>query len=803
MFSDSFPLRSAPGLCVASGLALGLLFSCDRAEFDQNAEQTPSDGVTTPVGVTPVGVTPGVTDPVGGGTGGDGAVPAVPGAGGGPTTMTPGTVPGPGETPVIETQPGIVPAECSSFNVVRASVLPDPAENPEVQQTLSALNQDQKIRLMYGWEGCDYGRGFECFTNQGVPEAGVPDWIMHDGPRGVRTLASITASTTFPTSVARAASFDLDLERRIGDVIGIEALAQKRDVHLAPAIDTLRHPQWGRAQEVYGEDPVLLGNMGAALVNGLQQHVPACIKHFTANTTDDNRTTMNAQMEDEQTLRENYTRQFRIAIEKSDPSCVMAAYNKVNGTFSAENAHLLTNLLRTEWGWKGFVVSDWAATQSTGPAVNAGLDLEMPNAVHFGRLGTAVQSGEVSGVRIDEAVARTLNVRYHWNQMSAEHQNRAVNPGIVDTVAHRELALEAALKGMVLLSNQDSLLPFSANQQILVVGPDGDAARLGDRGSSEVDPKPEYRTTPFGGLSARAVQAGATVDYQPSLAGAVAAAPGYDAVVLVVSMEHTDEGEGFNNGGDRENLHLDGPHPKLWPAEKPRAWITQLAAANPNLVVVLNVGSAVVEPSLAQAKALLYSFYPGQAGGTALASLLFGDVNFSGKLPFTVATDPAHYPEFGNGAAEALYGYYHGYRKFDVEGLVPQHYYGAGISYTTYEYSNIRVPCTSGVSSQGLVVVEVDVTNTGAVAGTEIVQLYVGYPNTAARRPVKELKAFTRVDLAAGETKTVQLTVPAADLAYFNMATNTWDVEAVEHLALVGPSADPATLLSAPFSVVP
>jgi beta-glucosidase len=315
-------------------------------------------------------------------------------------------------------------------------------------------------------------------------------------------------------------------------------------------------------------------------------------------------------------------------------------------------------------------------------------------------------------------------------------------------------------------------------------------------------------TTPFSGLSTIGGALGATVQYEADLAAATTAAPGHDAVVLVVSMEHTDEGEGFGGGGDRENLHLAGPHPKLWNV-KPREWITALAAANPNLVVVLNTGSAIVgEPSLESAKGLVYSFYPGQAGGKALGMLLFGSdgvspVNFSGKLPFTVANAESEYPEFGNNTPSVVYPYLHGYRKFDAEGVTPRYYYGGGLSYTTFEYANLSLPCSDGVSQGGLLIAEVDVTNTGAVAGTEIVQLYVGYPNTAAaRRSPKELKAWARVDLAPGETQTVQLRVPARDLAYFNMTTNAWEIEAVEHAVLVGPSADPATLLPASFTVL-
>jgi beta-glucosidase len=309
--------------------------------------------------------------------------------------------------------------------------------------------------------------------------------------------------------------------------------------------------------------------------------------------------------------------------------------------------------------------------------------------------------------------------------------------------------------------------------------------------------------TPLGGLRTLGATRGVTVDYQADLAPAVQAAAGYDAVILVVGMQHSDEGEGYGGGDDRDSLDLNGPHPEAWPeGQKPRQWIQQLAAANPNLIVVLEVGSAIVEPSLDSAKGLIYSFYPGQAGGTALARLMFGDVNFSAKLPFTVATDPAQYPVFGNGdtQAAATYDYFHGYRKFDHDGVTPRYYFGSGISYTQYTYSNLSVPCSAGVGPDGVLIAEVDVTNSGTRAGTEIVQMFVGYPNTTVRRSVKELKAFTRVALEPGETKRVQLSVPAKEIRYYDEASG-WRLEPVQHTVLMGPSADPARLLSAPFQV--
>lgn len=772
-----------------SRLALGAALAaaaCSRPPLDTGATST-----------SPMSSVPGMSS---GGLGGAGT--ALPGATGNGAGEGPPNVVG-----AIDTSGAAPPAQCQSFQPAFVRTLEDPAAQPTLVNRVQNMPVDRKVRQMYGWPSCSYNSGTECFQQQAMPEEDLPLWQMRDGPRGVRRLGAGPA-TAFPVAMARAASFDLDLEARIGEAIGREMRAFKYDIMLAPTVNTLRHPGWGRAQETYGEDTVVLGEMGAAFVRGLQEHVPACVKHFAANNSDDNRTTVSANM-DEQTLREVYTRQFQIVVEKSDPACFMAAYNRVNGTYSAENRHLLTEILRDEWQWKGVVLSDWGATKSTTPSALAGLDLEMPDDVYYKSLLGEVQAGRVPIERVNEAVQRIFNVKRRWNQLSdefrtnPEYQGSPENPAIVDDPTIVSLAREAAEKGMVLLENRDAILPLQAGQRILVAGPDGNVARLGDRGSSEVVPSPTHVVTPFGGLAARGSQSGATVDFQGELATAVSAAASYDAVVLVVAMEHQDEGEGFNQGGDRDNLGLNGPHPVLWPeGQKPRQWIEQLAAVNPNLVVVLNVGGAVVEPSLELAKGLIYSFYPGQAGGAALASLMFGDVNFSAKLPFTVASDPEQYPPFGNNVDVAQYDYLHGYRKFDAEGITPRYYFGAGTSYTDYEYGNLRVAC-DGISRDGLLIAEVDVTNVGSVAGTEIVQLYVGYPSTSVRRSVKELKAFTRVALEPGEQKTVQLRVPARDLAYYDEASSAFLVEAVEHRVLVGGSADPNDLLTASFNVLP
>jgi len=649
---------------------------------------------------------------------------------------------------------------------------------------------------------------------------------MRDGPRGVRGVVS-EKSTTFPVAEVRAASFDVELEERVGKVFAEEMRALRADLLLAPTINVLRHPGWARAQETYGEDPVLIGEIGAAFVRGLQagpMGMPACVKHYAGNDTDENRGGNNQRgvnaIVDEQNLRENYTRAFQIIVEKADPACIMAAYNDVNGTPSTENAHLLTDILRKApsdpergFGWLGFVVSDWGATLGAGHgqlALNAGLDLEMPNPAAFGELGSANAAG------IDRAAQRILTVRSTFGQLSASYVQLHGQPqdgNIVNNESHKALTREVEEKGAVLLKNA-GVLPLGKNigelgtpalQSIVFLGPDSDIPRsanpdqphgLGDGGSSQTFPP--YIVSFLQGVTERAT--GVTVSE-----GATAAdAAGKTVAIIPVTMAHSDEGEAYGGGGDRDTLTLTTIEPRHWTGQKPTAFINAVRAANPNvkIVVLLAVGSAIVmEDWMNSADAIVQTFYSGQEGGHAVAGLLFGDVNFSGKLPFTIATDPSHYPVFGNTAQSVQFEYLHGYRRFEANNNTPRFWFGHGLSYTSYEYGEPSVLC-SNVTASGRLNVEVTVKNTGSVAGEEVVQLYVRSPGTQGllhEPPPKELKAFTRVALAAGETKTVQLFVPARDLRHWG--PKGWELATGAHTVFVGPSAEPARLKSATFTV--
>ena len=718
-----------------------------------------------------------------------------------------------GMTPIV-----VDAASCMSSPLVRANYL-SPVDT-RVAGLLGQLTRDDKLKMLNGGERLNPEWWTIDFDATGATKIGLNDMPMRDGPRGVHSLSS-EQTTTFAVAEARAAAFDIDLEYRVGGVMAEEMKALKYDVSLAPTMNVLRHPGWGRAQETYGEDPVLVGNMAAAFVRGMQDgKMIACPKHFAVNNTENNRgdgvDEPNVNMVvDAQTLHENYLRNFQIVVEKADPACMMAAYNRVNGLRCTQNPTLMKDVARTEWNWTGFMISDWWATVASqgNASITAGLDLEMPDNNAFKAIDTTVPSS-----RIDEAATRILNARLHFGHDTDAYKSSAKNAAVAGTQSHKDVAKETALKGAVLLKN-DNLMPVGPKattagvgkadvKSIIVLGPDalkpdtnvttaGVASGLGDRGSSGTIPP--YAISFFDGIKNSPSAAGMTVTNSANAADASKA----DVAIIPVTMAWEDEGEGYDVGQDRADLTLSGQHPKHWSPTPgtPAKFIQAAAAANPNVIVLLAVGSAIVmEDWYASPKAIVQTFYPGQEGGNAFAQLLFGEQNFSGKLPFTVAKSPDDYPLFQNtSGGDATVDYYHGYRKLEHDGKTPRFWFGYGMSYTKYTYGDVKVLCSAGISADGALNVEIPITNAGTMAGDEIVQLYIGYPMTQQRRPTKELKAFTRVTLAPGEMKSVQFSVPARDMAYWG-ATG-WVVEKGMHNVLVGPSADPMTLKTATFTI--
>ena len=624
----------------------------------------------------------------------------------------------------------------------------------------------------------------------GIERLGVPALWFTDGPRGVAR----GNSTCFPCTMARGASFDVDLERRIGEVIGIEARAQGCTLSGAVCMNLLRHPAWGRAQETYGEDPHHLGKMGAALATGIQTHnVIATVKHFALNSMENARFTVDVKI-GERALHEVYLPHFKRAL---DAGCttVMSAYNKMNGTYCGENAVLLTDILRDEWGFEGFVHSDWVKGVYSVDGAAAGLDVENPEPLIWGdKLVAAVEDGRIASAVIDRACRRILSVLYRFAAAADPLPDYPL--GLVASAAHVALAQEAAEKSPVLLRNE-SVLPLAKDKmaRLAVLGRLAAIENTGDNGSSRV--RPPYVITPLAGLT-EALDADRIVTGDESdLIAATSAATSADAVIVVVGNTLIEEGEYIPGdfslgsdrnaapaaarpaaiGGDRDNLSLS--------ADQLALIDVAIASGKPVVVVIVSGSAIMVEGWHERVGAILQTFYSGMMGGAALARLLFGAVSPSGKLPFTVARDAADYPFFDKNADAITYDLWHGYSLFEKTGAEPRYAFGHGLSYSDFAYSGL----VAGQERDALVV-QVTVTNTGGIEATEVVQLYVGAPGIVIERQKKLLRGFARVVLSAGESQEVTFTVPLADLRWRNEATHGWQFEAGEYAVFAGGRPD-------------
>jgi beta-glucosidase len=626
------------------------------------------------------------------------------------------------------------------------------------------------------------------------PRLLIPPLQFSDGPRGV----SMNHSTAFPVAMARAASFDRKLEARIGDAIGQELRAQGANLYGGPCLNLLRHPGWGRAQETYGEDPYLLGEMAASLVAGVQRHnVMATAKHFALNSIEESRHTVDVRVE-ERALREVYLPHFERVV-RAGVASVMSAYNRVNGDYCAENAHLLGKVLKDDWGFQGFVVSDFFRGVFDGvKAANAGLDLEMPvTEVYGSKLLAAAESGEVPRARVDDAARRILRRKIFY---FTRRDPQAYDRSLVRSKEHVDLAREAAEKSIVLLQNDGPVLPLerSSVRTLAVMGRLAEGAEnMGDHGSSRVYP-PEF-VSPLRGLqeylgaSTRVIH---DIGTDPGRVRQLARE--VDAMVIVAGLDHRDEGEWIpekpegDRGGDRRRLSLNEEDVQL---------IHGASALNPRTAVVLMGGGPLtMEEWRYEAPAILLAFYPGMEGGRALARVLFGEVNPSGKLPFTVPGDPSWLPPFDPKADRVEYGYYHGYALAEKKGIELAFPFGFGLSYTRFAYGRPRLGAAE-VPADGSLDVQVDVSNAGTRAGEEVVQLYAGFPASRVDRPLKLLRGFEKVALEPGETKTVQFTLSARDLAYWDTAASMFRVDPGAYDVRVGGSSRREDLQTAPFRV--
>jgi beta-glucosidase len=698
-----------------------------------------------------------------------------------------------------------------------------PSVTAEAQKLTSKMSISDLAVQMRGTSPGQDNNYSDIFRTMDDTNNGIRGFKFRDGPRGACLAAQLPSgdlgySTAFPVPETRAASFDLALEEQIGEAIGDEVLASGNTMVLAPVINILRHPAWGRAQETYGEDSYLLGRMGSAFTTGAQMYIPACAKHFAAYNIEDGRESNNSGL-DEQTLREHYTRHFGVVIEDSGVSCIMASYNLTNGTHSAINHHLLTDILVNDFNFQGIVLSDWWAmppgTASTTTdalqagaiaGVNAGLDMELPWAYNYGQLQAVTGTGEpLSQSQLTADATRILTQKFRFGVESLSGSIGIKSPttsldatgSITNNAAHVALAEQAAIEGTVLLKNENNTLPIpSTVHTIAVIGAsvpyavsNTDTAvgtidfatnvRLGDLGSSRVFSDPAKSSGPFAGI-----QANAPVGVTVVSGNSVSAAANADFIVAVAGLTPQDEGEEYTGAGDRPNFALDGKAKS--PVQDPL--IMQLIALNKPMVVVLEGGAVIDMPWLSQVHAVVMAWYPGMAGGAALGQLLFGKVSFSGKLPMTWPVQWNDEPAFNTGATTQM-GYYVGYQYFDENKVAPLYAFGHGLSYTTFSYNYLQVPCNT-VTANGVVAVTATVMNTGAVAGDETAFLFVSYPGATERRPIKELKSFARVSLEPGQSKIVTLPVRVSDLKYWNTTSNAWQAASGPVKVMVGPSSD-------------
>ena len=651
-----------------------------------------------------------------------------------------------------------------------------------VDELVSQMTLEEKLAQMSGDTTAIVGR--ELWHVPGVERLAVPPFKMSDGPRGVGVHEG---ATVFPVAMARGASWNPELERSVGEAMGRELRAVGGNVLLAPAINNLRHPSWGRSQETYGEDVHHLSRMGVAAVQGIQTYVLANPKHYAANSIEDTRFQVDVTV-DERALREIYLAQFRAAVHEGGAASIMSAYNSVNGQFCGENVTLLRRILKEEWGFDGFVLSDFVLGTHPDSARN-GLDLEMPSANFFRDLPAQIESGDLSEEVIDDAVRRMVRKKLQHKL----DQPSPVDESVVASAEHLAIAQAASTEGTVLLKNDSGALPLdmATLDRIAVVGLLADTANTGDTGSSSV--RPAFVITPLQGIQDAVGEQVAIdhIDKDVLDAGDLATIEAADAVIVVTGLTAEDEGEGIIGAGDRVDLGLSEERVKL---------IKDAAAANDRAIVLLEGGGAITMGDwLPDIEALLMIWYPGQMGGHAAADLLFGDANPSGKLPLTFPTDLGQLPEFDNESLSVTYEYFHGYRFLDRMGTTPQFPFGFGLSYTTFSIDNLRASQTQGAPGEVLRFT-VDVTNTGTRAGAEVIQLYVSYPSSAVERSERDLKAFAKVTIEPGATQSVELSLPVNTLAYYDVADSAWVLEALEYEVHLGTSSRDLPLATS-FSV--
>ena len=648
-------------------------------------------------------------------------------------------------------------------------------------EIIAKLNLEQKCALL---------SGAGTFTTRGCPKAGVPSITLSDGPNGVRKQAGAAdhlglnpsvPATCFPTAATVACSWEPALGEEIGRAMGEEAAAQEVAVLLGPGLNTKRSPLCGRNFEYFSEDPYLSGKMAAAYVRGIQSEgIAACPKHFAVNSQELRRMASDSVL-DERTLRELYLTGFEIVVKEAAPKTIMSSYNLVNGTYANENAHLLQDILRRDWGFSGAVVTDWGGSNDHALGVKNGSTLEMPapggDAVR--ELLAAVQSGKITEADVDARLDELLTLVLDTSAAVQKHSRS------FDADAHHALARRAAAESAVLLKNDGGILPLAAGARVAVIGDFAETPRYQGAGSSAVNSikvDTLLDCLAQSGLQCAGFAAGFDRQGRPDAdkkAQAVALAQKADTVLLCLGLDEIKESEGL----DRVDMKL---------ADNQIELLQAVEQANPNTVVVLNAGASLETPWLAHCRALVYGALGGQAGAGAMVDVLTGKVNPGGKLAETWANAYEETPVKDNfaGAGRTVQyreGLYVGYRYYQTAGVPVAFPFGYGLSYTSFAYSDLKVTADS---------VSLTVTNTGARDGAEIVQVYIAKPGAEIFRPAQELKAFARVPLAAGESRTVTLPLDDKAFRYWNTRTDCWEVEGGRYEVRVGASSADIRLMA-------
>lgn len=686
-----------------------------------------------------------------------------------------------------------------------------------IEKLIKKMTLEEKVGLLHGNSK---------FYVAGVERLGIPEWSLSDGPHGVRAeinrhdwaYAGWTndSASYFPTGTAFAAAWNPELAYRRGEVLGEEARWRKKDVLLGPGVNIIRSPLCGRNFEYMSEDPYMNSVLAVAYIKGLQSRDVACsVKHFAVNNQETNRTTVDVECS-ERALREIYLPAFKAAVQEGGALTVMAAYNKFRGEFCAENNYLVRKILRNEWGFDGVYVTDWGAAHSTVPSMEAGLDLEMGTLIdkyedwyYANPLIEAVKSGKVPMSLVDEKVGDVLRVMIKTNVLDPK---KRFGPGSMNTKEHQQATYDAAAEAIVLLKNQNNLLPldFSSIKSLAVIG--DNATRKHSNGGLSSEIKAVYEVTPLEALRAKwgdkvdirfaqgyeklstfvegsnngqssGTFSSKTQESDALLKEAVEVARTSDVALLVCGLNHDYDTESF------DRLNMDIPYGQV-------ELIQEVVKANPRTIVVMIAGSPLNMAAVdICSPVIVWAWFNGMEGGNALVDVLSGKVNPSGKMPFTtpVSLDqsPAH--ALGNFPGRDLKVNYEedilvGYRWFDTKGLPVVYPFGYGLSYTTFDYSNLNTDKET-YDQADTIQATFTLTNTGDREGAEVAQLYVSDPVCSVMRPVKELKGFKKVFLKPGESRRITLDIPVSSLAFYSEAQSQFVVEPGEFILQLGASA--------------